>query len=322
MVLARDRIGKKPLYYMNRADGSLVFASEIKAFAAAGLLDKDDVDLESLHQFWMYGYATFDKTIYSSVKKIPPGHYAVWENGHLKITEYWDCPFDPGTYNRSVDDLADELEELLSDAIRLRLIADVPVGLFLSGGIDSSLICALASKMCGKEINTFTIGFNKDGFNEAPYAAQISSHLGLSNTLLQVTDNLQNEFTDIAKHFDEPFGDSSSIPTYYVSKLAREHVTVVLSGDAGDELFAGYDAYKKGLRLWGNLRQKFLFARRTPVLNLIVDTPMMFISGQERLMALEKIVPDSIRHQLFTRESLEKIEEHALYEKGNSGFLE
>ena len=306
MVLARDRLGKKPLYYMHRADGTLVFASEIKAFEAAGLLDKDDIDLEALHQFWMYGYATYDRTIFASVKKLPAGHYALWEDGQLTIHEYWDCPFDPEPNTRSLDDLADELEALVCDSIRLRLISDVPVGLFLSGGIDSSLICALTAKIGGTDVRTFTIEFAQAAFNEAPYAARISRYLGLSNTPLRVTDDLQSDFENIVRHFDEPFGDSSSIPMFYVSKLARQHVKVALSGDAGDELFAGYDAYNKGLRLWGNLSQRLLFAPKTPLVNLVVDAPKMFLSEPKRLMELEKVVPDRMRKRIFSEDAYQE----------------
>lgn len=314
MVLARDRLGKKPLYYMHRADGSLVFASEIKAFVEAGFLNKDDIDLEALHQFWMYGYATYDRTQYSSVRKLPPGHYAVWQDGKLSIHEYWDCPFHPEPPNRPLSDLADELEDLLCDAIRLRLVADVPVGLFLSGGIDSSLICALTAKSYGSDIQTFTIEFDQADFNEAPHASEMSRHLGLPNTTLRVTDDLRSDFEVIARHFDEPFGDSSSIPTYYVSKLARRHVTVALSGDAGDELFAGYTAYAKGLRLWGNLRQQVLFSKQTPWPNLLVDAPKMFLPKKSRLLELEKMVPDNIRKKVLSAEAYSGVDESAMNE--------
>lgn len=313
MVLARDRLGKKPLYYMHQTDGSLVFTSEIKSFTSAGLLDLDAVDLEALHQFWMYGYADYDRTVFAQIKKLPPGHYAVWEDGRLSIREYWDCPFDPAPPCRTLDDLADELGELLCDAVRLRLLADVPVGLFLSGGIDSSLICALTAKVAGTDIRTFTIGFEQAAFNEAPYAKAVSDHLGLPNTLLLVTDDLLTDFEGIARHFDEPFGDSSSIPTYYVSKLAREHVTVALTGDAGDELFAGYDAYAKGLRLWGSPRQQLLFAGKTPWANLLVDVPMMFLPRRRRLMELEKVVPDRIRRRALSEHAFSGLDENALY---------
>lgn len=315
LFLARDRVGKKPLYYMNLSDGSLVFASEIKAFEEAGLLDRNDIDLEALHQFWIYGYATWDRTMYASVKKLPPGHYAVWEQGQLNIREYWDCPFIAEPDERPINELVDELEALLCDAIRIRLVADVPVGLFLSGGIDSSLICALTAKVAGTDIRTFTIEFNDNNFNEAPYAYAISRHLGLPNTTLPVTDDLKAHFTDIARHFDEPFGDSSSIPTYFVSKLARKHVTVALTGDAGDELFAGYDAYAKGLRLWGTLTQRWLFSKNTPLPNLILDAPMMLLAKKKRLIELEKIVPDRIRKKILSNSAYRGLDIEGIYKQ-------
>ena len=189
----------------------------------------------------------------------------------------------------------------------------MPVGLFLSGGIDSSLICALTAKVAGTDIQTFTIEFAQAAFNEAPYAAAVSRHLGLANTPLRVTDDLQADFATIVDHFDEPFGDSSSIPTYYVSKLARRHVTVALTGDAGDELFAGYDAYAKGLRLWGSLGQRLLFAKKTPWANLLVDAPKMFLPRERWLMELEKVVPDRIRKKVLTDFAFTGVDEEALY---------
>lgn len=313
LLMARDRLGKKPLYYMHQEDGSLVFASEIKAFEAAGLLDRDALDLEALHQFWMYGYVAGSGTVYSSVKKLPPGHCAIWENGNLIVREYWDCPFDPSPRPRALANLVDELEALLCDAIRLRLISDVPVGLFLSGGIDSSLICALTAEVAGTDIRTFTIEFANADFNEAPYAAAVSRQLGLSNTRLPVTDDLRFHFESIVRHFDEPFGDSSAIPTFYVSKLAREHVTVALTGDGGDELFAGYDHYAKGLRLWGNIRQRLLFLSKTHPFETIVDLPLMWLSTANRLPDLEKIVSGKVQRKVLSHRAWSGISKDSAY---------
>lgn len=303
LFLARDRLGKKPLYYLQRPDGSLLFASEMKALLASGLVDREKIDPAFLVQFWTYGYATGERTLYSQIRRLLPGHYAVWRDGELGLHEYWDCPFgESGSNSGGIDFLADELESLLSDAIRLRLVSDVPVGLFLSGGIDSSLIAALTAKITDREARSFTIGFGESSFDESGYAAEVAAHLKISNKVMRVTEDIQPNVETIARQFDEPFGDSSSIPTWFVAKLAREHVTVALTGDAGDELFAGYDAYAKALWLWGDKEQRKMFARRRPLLQRLVDMPMRNLRGTDRLTALEMIMrPDVVRSVLSER---------------------
>jgi asparagine synthase (glutamine-hydrolysing) len=294
LTLARDRLGKKPLYYMQRDDGSLLFASEIKALLASGFVDKERIDPIALVQFWTYGYATGERTLYDQIKRVPPGHFARWKDGALHVQEYWDCPFgENDAPQRSMDDLADELDELLSDAIRMRLIADVPIGLFLSAGVDSSLIAALASRVSSAPLQSFTIGFEQQGFNEAPFAADIAKHIGIENQTLGVTDAMEDAFETIARQFDQPFGDSSAVPTYFVCKMAREHVTVALTGDGGDELFAGYDAYAKALWFWGNRDQRRQFSNVLSPLQKCVEGHKRFIRGDKRLTALEMIMSQS-----------------------------
>ena len=293
LLLARDRLGKKPLYYLQQQDGTLLFASEIKAFVAAGVLNTQDIDPAALIQFWSYGYSTGSRTMYKQVRRLRPGHYLIWKNGRISEHEYWDVRFGlaPAPH-RTMDDLADELESLLTDAVRLRLIADVPVGVFLSGGIDSSLIAALAGKVTQGSIRSFSIGFADKKFDETRYAQAVAEHLGIGNTLLQVSDDLQASFRPIALHFDELFGDSSAIPTWFVSKLAKEHVTVALTGDAGDELFAGYDSYAKALSIWGTRAQRKLFKGRVSMFQQLVDyLQLRFVPPAQRLVALERIMP-------------------------------
>jgi asparagine synthase (glutamine-hydrolysing) len=249
LALARDRAGKKPLYYTLRPDGTLLFASEIKALLASGCVDASRLDEAAIVQFWTYGYVMGERTFFRDIRRLLPGHCAEWSDGKFSTRAYWDCPFGQGGWeNRSVDDLADELEALLADAIRLRLIADVPVGLFLSGGIDSSLVAALARCVAGPDLQTFTIAFTEDSHDESKHAAAIARHLGVVNRVLTVAEHLQDHFQSIACHFDEPFGDSSAIPTFFVAALARRHVTVALTGDGGDELFAGYQNHVEALR--------------------------------------------------------------------------
>jgi len=309
LFLARDRLGQKPLYYIHRPDGSLLFASEIKSLLASGLVDRDQIDPVALVQFWTYGYATGARTLYSQIRRLQPGYYAIWQDGHLDIREYWDCPFGIGEGRKDpLPVLADELEALLCDAIRLRLVSDVPVGLFLSGGIDSSLIAALTAKSAGTQINSFTIGFSQKAFNEAPHAAAVADHLGLSNQILHVAEDVQPQIGTIARQFDEPFGDSSAIPTYFLAKLAREHVTVALTGDAGDELFAGYHSYAKALSLWGIPEQRRLFATGGSPVHRLMDAWFRFACRKQRLTVLEMMTNPRELHRILSNEVWSKLD--------------
>jgi asparagine synthase (glutamine-hydrolysing) len=290
MILARDRIGQKPLYYTQLSDGSIVFASEIKALLASGKVDTEAIDPVALVQFWTYGYATGEQTIYRDIKQLLPGHYAEWHKGKLSIREYWDAIFGMDEPDqRPLSEQADELEALLSDAIRLRLIADVPAGLFLSGGIDSCLIAALTSKSVGVDLNAFTIGFDDATYDESGAAAAVAAHLGVHNTILPVTEDVQPHVAHIAAHFDEPFGDSSAIPTYFLCKLAREHVTVALTGDAGDELFGGYNIYDAGLGRWGTASERRRFRRPASVAQRGRDVALRMLGTDTWLTELEML---------------------------------
>lgn len=311
LFLARDRLGKKPLYYTQLSDGTLIFASEIKALTAGGFVDAQRIDDAAIIQFWTYGYSTGGQTMYRDIHRLLPGHYGQWNGGRFTVTEYWDISFGKGEYRgRTIDDLADELEELLLDSIRLRLIADVPVGVFLSGGIDSSLIAALTAKICQQDIRSFSIGFSTKKFDESHHAKRVSDHLGIDNVRLMVDEDMRPYFQRVALHFDELFGDSSAIASYFVAKLAREYVTVALTGDAGDELFAGYDAYAKALSLWGNAGQRRLFRRRFSLLQQIINVlQLSCVAKNERLSALERIMPLTslkkiLSPQIFAEEPL------------------
>lgn len=280
LLLARDRLGKKPLYYLHRPDGSLHFASELKAFAAAGLVDRTDIDPVALAQIWQYGYAFGERTIYRGIRRLRPGHHARWKDGRLTTQRYWNSPFAQAEpRNAPLEELADELEALLCDAIRLRLIADVPLGLFLSGGIDSSLVAALAARVAGRDLKTFSIAFREAAFNEAPHARAVANHLGLPNETMEVTDSLRDSFETIGRQFDKPFGDSSAIPTWFLCRQTRRHVTVALSGDGGDELFAGYSSYAQGLRVWGNADERRLAGRAASTHNRAWEFYLRCASG-------------------------------------------
>jgi asparagine synthase (glutamine-hydrolysing) len=241
LFVARDRVGKKPLYYATTPDGTFVFGSELKS-----LLEHPDVQREldpsALDAYLTLGYVPDPLSIFRNINKLPPGHYLTFSEAGLKVTRYWDFRFEPDT-KRSEEDYLAELRELLDESVRLRLISDVPLGAFLSGGIDSSTVVAMMARHMGQPVKTFSIGFHEDSFNELKYARLTAQKFGTDHHEFFVTPDICSIVDELVWHFDEPFADSSAIPTYMVSKLARDHVTVVLSGDGGDELFAGYTRY-------------------------------------------------------------------------------
>ena len=247
LILARDRIGKKPLYYTSTDSGHLAFGSELKClFSVPGF--KPVVSAQSTRQYFALGYVPGPGSIYENVQKLAPAHYLVMEKGTIDVRRYWSLAFGP----KWKDDEATLRERLLGqldEAVRLRLVSDVPFGVFLSGGLDSSVVAALMARHMSTPVKAFTIGFSADAFNELPDARLVAQHIGAEHHELVVTPDAVGMLSDLAWHFDEPFGDSSSIPTFAVAKLAAAHVKMVLSGDGGDEGFAGYERYFKYMKL-------------------------------------------------------------------------
>lgn len=245
LFLARDRFGKKPLYYSLLDDGHLVFASELKALQLHPRLDRQ-IDATAVEDYMTFGYVPDPKSIYRAMHKLSPGHFLKIEHGTtaLEARQYWNIAFQPDYGRQDEAELCEELNERLDAATRRRMIADVPLGAFLSGGVDSSAIVSSMSSISKQPVNTCSISFGDPAFNEAAYAQQIADLLHTNHRVEQVdTDDfdLVDRIPDI---YDEPFADSSSIPTYRVCELARKHVTVALSGDGGDEVFAGYRRYR------------------------------------------------------------------------------
>ncbi|OPX36340.1 MAG: asparagine synthase (glutamine-hydrolyzing), partial [Desulfobacteraceae bacterium 4484_190.1] len=244
--LVRDRLGIKPLYYYIRGK-TILFASELKALMAFRGFVKE-LDLASVQQFLHYQYIPSPHTIFKYTFKLLPGHWAVIEDDHLKMYRYWKPPIKPSHFDEndfSEDNAEKVLERILTKSVEARLISDVPLGALLSGGIDSSLIVALMQKVSVTPIRTFSIGFDEPGYDEAPWAAEIARHLGTDHTELYATQAQAMEIIPcLPEIYDEPFADSSAIPTVLVSRLARSEVTVALSGDGGDEQFAGYPRYQ------------------------------------------------------------------------------
>jgi asparagine synthase (glutamine-hydrolysing) len=242
LFLARDRAGEKPLYYTLTSTGTLVFGSELKSLLEHPSVSRD-TSAESLDAYFSLGYVPDPLSIFKDIKKLPPGHILTFSDGRLSVKQYWDFTYESNGNRRREEDYIEELREMLDEAVRIRLVSDVPLGAFLSGGVDSSTVVALMARHMTQPVKTFSIGFLEDSYNELRYARLAAKKFGTDHHEFFVTPEICDVVDELAWHFDEPFADSSAIPTYVVSKLAREHVTVVLSGDGGDELFAGYTRY-------------------------------------------------------------------------------
>lgn len=245
LFLARDRFGKKPLYYSLLEDGQLLFASELKALTEHPRLDRK-IESESVEDYITFGYIPDPKTIFRSVRKLPPGHFLKIAHGDTELVprQYWNVEFRPEASPRDEREICEELNAQLAAATGRRMIADVPLGAFLSGGVDSSAVVAAMAAISEQPVNTCSISFGDPAFNEAAYAQEIADLLKCNHRVEQVDTDDFDLVDLIPGIYDEPFADSSSIPTYRVCQLARKHVTVALSGDGGDEMFAGYRRYR------------------------------------------------------------------------------
>jgi asparagine synthase (glutamine-hydrolysing) len=247
LILCRDRLGVKPLYWYFK-NNLFLFASELKAFHQHPLFDKT-LDLTGLPHYLQKGYFHEEDCIYKYVKKLLPGSFLeIDANKQIGITRFWDVQkiYENAVIDqRPENEITEELESVLTAAFKLRMVSDVEVGIFLSGGVDSSLVTALIQKDNSRQLQTFTIGFKDKQFNEAEVAYEVSKQLGTNHSVLYCTeDEFKHVIPELPEIYDEPFGDSSAIPTYLVSKLAVKNVKVALSGDGGDELFGGYSKYK------------------------------------------------------------------------------
>src|SRR5262245_10782004 len=303
LVLGRDRAGEKPLYYLEQ-DGEVMFASEIKALLAHPRVSREP-DLRALTRYLLYGYFPAPHTPFTGVRKLPAGHLLIAERGRLRVEPYWDLRrYFPraGAEAPSEDEAAREVRRLLEEGVRLRLRADVPVGIFFSGGVDSSSIAALAVDLTGRALPTFTLGFDDPDFNEAVYARRAAAHFGTDHHELIVGEREMLEaLLAMARVLDEPLADASIVPTHLLSRFARHHVKAALGGEGGDELFAGYPTYigdrlaRWYVRLPGTLRS--LLKRAADAI-----PPAFNNVGTEYL--LKKFVgaaelPQAVRHQVW-----------------------
>ncbi len=251
LFLARDRIGIKPLYYYVK-NGVLIFGSELKPLMLHPEFSKD-IDTDALNSFFSRRYITKPNSIFKNTQKLAPGNYLYWRNGSVETNAYWSIrekfsqrQINP---NRSEKDYLDEFDSLLQQSVNRRLLSDVPIGAFLSGGHDSSLTTGVMQSLSSNPISTFSIGFDEPGYNEAVYAKEVAKFLGTQHHELYFTaDRLVELVPQLPEFYDEPFSDASQLPTMLLSEFTKQHVTVSLSGDGGDELFCGYSHYEEDLK--------------------------------------------------------------------------
>ena len=241
LVAVRDRLGIKPLYY-SAAGGRLSFCSEIKGILQLGA--SREIDAEALAAYLHLLYVPPPRTIFQAVKALPPGHRLVWENGNLEVARYWDISRQPEM--RDYDAVVEQLRVLLNDVVKQHLISDVPLGAFLSGGLDSSTLVALMARNSSAPVRTYCMTFREDEglYDERQYARMVAEHFGTTHTEIPVKPDLVNDLSAMVRQFDEPFGNPTALLSYLLSKETRKHVTVALSGDGGDEAFLGYPRYQ------------------------------------------------------------------------------
>jgi asparagine synthase (glutamine-hydrolysing) len=238
LLLARDRMGIKPLFYSLKGE-NFYFASEIKALLLVDEVSRD-IDLKALDAYFTFGYIPGPRTIFKDVKKLPPATYMTFADKLLDIISYWSIKYEP-KFLESEDELKAEFISLFKHSVERHLVSDVPIGAFLSGGMDSSIIVALMNQVSDKRVNTFSLGYSNGGQDELEFAAEVAQYYNTNHTEFRTNPEMTSILPELLWHLDEPFFDNSIIPTYYISKLARENVKVVLSGDGGDEIFGGYE---------------------------------------------------------------------------------
>jgi asparagine synthase (glutamine-hydrolysing) len=309
LILARDRFGEKPLYY-GVFDGKLIYASEPKSILAHPSV-KPELDLNALRHYLSFDYVPAPMSIYKGIYKLPAAHILIVENGEVKTKRYWNLDFHKNGNIPSIDQAATELKDLLSDAVRMRLVSDVPLGILLSGGIDSSSVAAFATQHATEKVKTFSIGFEEDSFDESKYARLVAKHLGTEHYEERLSAEKAGDLiTEIGTWLDEPLSDGSLIPTYLLARFVRQHVTVALGGDGGDELFAGYPMYvaHKMAAAYGAI-PSFLRSRLIePVVNALpVSTKnMSFDYKAKRFVRATHLDPVARHHTWFGSFSAEQ----------------
>jgi|CXWL01.1.fsa_nt_gi asparagine synthase (glutamine-hydrolysing) len=282
LVLVRDRLGKKPLYYAVIPEHGLVFASEIKALLQDPSVPRA-LNHEALDSYMSLLYVPSPMSMFEGIRKLPAGHLLTWCDEKLAVKEYWDLTFEPGEQSNEQSAM-EALQAIVQDAVRVRLRSDVPLGAFLSGGIDSSMVVRHMATQSSRPVVTCSVGFDEQIYNELPYAKEIAEYLHCEHHEHTIAPRIEEIVGKLAHFFDEPFADSSAVPTYYVSEIARRHVTVALSGDGGDEVFAGYSRHYLH-RLDGLLRSR-LGMLGCGVISRIARALPFFFKGQQVLARL------------------------------------
>ncbi len=241
LFLARDRVGKKPLLYSHQTNGDLIFGSEFQAVLQHPSVSRE-VDMNAIDSYMTYLCVPAPQTAFKQIRKLEPGHWLRWENGEIETRRYW-LPDFTKKIKISEEDAIVETTRIVREATKMRLISEVPLGAFLSGGVDSSVVVALMAQESNDPVKTFSIGFDEQDFSELKYARRVAEHVGAEYNEFIVRPNAMDVLPTLVEHYGEPYADSSAIPTYYVSKETRQHVTVALNGDGGDESFGGYERY-------------------------------------------------------------------------------
>lgn len=241
LFIARDRVGKKPLLYSHQPNGDLIFGSEFQALLQHPDISRE-IDYEAIHHYLSYLCVPAPLTAFKQIRKLEPAHWLLWKNGEIKTQRYW-LPDFHQKLKISEQEAEEETLRLLREATKLRMISEVPLGAFLSGGVDSSTVVALMAEQSETPVKTFSIGFEEEDFSELKYAKKVAEHIGAEHHEFIVKPKALEILPTLVEHYGEPYADSSSIPTYYVSRETRQHVTVALNGDGGDESFAGYERY-------------------------------------------------------------------------------
>ncbi len=265
LFLARDRVGKKPLLYAH-VNGQFVFGSEFSALLRHPSISKD-IDHEALHHYLSFMCVPAPLTAYRNIRKLEPGHSLRWRKGEINIQQYW-APDFSNKLQISEQEAGDRAIEVLRDSVKVRLMSEVPLGAFLSGGIDSSAVVALMSEESSEPVKTFSIGFEEQDFSELHHARRVAEHVGADHHEFIVRPDALEVLPTLVEHYGEPYADSSSIPTYYVARETRKHVTVALNGDGGDECFAGYERYA-AMRLAERYRRMPHIMRETVIKQMV-----------------------------------------------------
>jgi asparagine synthase (glutamine-hydrolysing) len=304
LFLARDRVGEKPLFY-SLVDGTLTFASELKALMADPDFQRR-LNLEALEYYLAFGYVPGSHCILENVKKLPPAHALIFniDSSDIHVWRYWQLPEPPQDQECSEEALEKQLERLLEDAVRKQLVADVPVGVLLSGGVDSSIVTAMAARVSSRPVKTFTISFPGHGaYNDAPYARIVAGHFGTEHVELALDQTSSELLPLLAKQYDEPIADSSMVPTFLVTQLVRQQVKVALSGDGGDELFGGYLYYS-----WIQSQERIRRLIPCPIKNMVkyiaTDALPVGLRGRNYIINLMSDLQDGLaRSNVYFDES-------------------